>query len=90
MQTSFGRVWEPGCVLQMLRQSTSGLGGHLFSGREGSWMSVQTGLLESGNQNVSCRCSGKVLLGQPDTYPLAGKVPGCLEPEKGSASEAVL
>jgi hypothetical protein len=27
---------------------------------------------------------------QADTSPLAGKVPGCLEPEKGSVPEAVL
>jgi hypothetical protein len=27
--------------------------------------------------------------GWVDTYPLVGKVPGCLEPEKGAASEAL-
>ena len=45
--------------------------------------------VESGNQDVSCRCSGKALLGWADTYPLAGEVPGCLEPEKGAPSEAL-
>ena len=50
---------------------------------------MQTGLVESGNQDVSSRCSGNSLLGWADTSPLAGKVPGCLEPEKGSASEAL-
>jgi hypothetical protein len=46
-------------------------------------------LAESWNQDVSLRCSGKSLLGWVDTYPLAGMVPGCLEPEKGAASEAL-
>jgi hypothetical protein len=46
-------------------------------------------LVESEIQDVSQRCSGKALPGQVDTYPLAGKVPGCLEPEKGIASEAL-
>ena len=36
----------------------------------------------SGNQDVSPRCSGKALLGGPYTSPLAGKVLGCLEPER--------
>ena len=43
----------------------------------------------SGNQDDSPRCSCKALLGRADTYPLAGRVPGCLEPEKGAASEAL-
>jgi hypothetical protein len=34
-------------------------------------------------------CPGKALPGRADTSPLAGNVPGCLEPEMGSASEAV-
>ena len=42
------------------------------------------------NQDGSCRCSGKALLGGVDTSPLAGKVPRCLEPQMGSVSEAVL
>jgi hypothetical protein len=45
--------------------------------------------VESRNQDVSRRCSGKALLGRVDTYPPAGKVPGCLEPKKGAASEAL-
>jgi hypothetical protein len=45
--------------------------------------------VESGNQDVSCRCSGNSLPGPVDTYSLAGKVPGCLEPKKGAASEAL-
>jgi hypothetical protein len=44
----------------------------------------------SGSQDGSPRCSGKALLGRVDTSPLAGRVPGCLEPETGSVSEAVL
>ena len=44
----------------------------------------------SRNQDGSPRCSNKALLGGADTSPLAGKVPGCLEPETGSVSEAVL
>jgi hypothetical protein len=43
----------------------------------------------SGNQDGSPRCSCKTLLGRVDTSPLAGKVPGCLEPKKGAASEAL-
>jgi hypothetical protein len=43
--------------------------------------------MESGSQDVSCRCSGKALPGRVDTYPLAGKLLWCLEPEKGAASE---
>jgi hypothetical protein len=35
------------------------------------------------------RCSGKALPGGADTSPLAGKVPGCLEPDTGSLPEAV-
>ena len=31
----------------------------------------------------------KALPGGMDTFPLSGKVPGCLEPETGSASEAL-
>jgi hypothetical protein len=37
----------------------------------------------------SPRTKGKALLSWVDTYPLAGKVPGCLKPEKGAASEAL-
>ena len=44
----------------------------------------------SGNQDASPRCSGKALPGMVDTTPLAGKVPGCLEPETGPVPEAVL
>jgi hypothetical protein len=43
----------------------------------------------SGNQDGSPRCFGKALPGQADTSSLAGKVRGCLEPETGSASEAL-
>ena len=35
------------------------------------------------------RCTGKALLGGADTSPLAGKVPGCMEPEMVSSPEAV-
>jgi hypothetical protein len=45
--------------------------------------------VESGNQDIYHRCSGKALPGWADTYPLAGKVPRCLYPEKGAASEAL-
>jgi len=38
---------------------------------------------------MSPPAGGKALPGPVDTYPLAGKVPGCLEPEKGAASEAL-
>ena len=41
------------------------------------------------NQDRSCRCSGKALPGMVDTSPLAGKVPGYMELEMGSASEAL-
>jgi hypothetical protein len=34
-------------------------------------------------------CSCKALPGRADTSPLSGKVPGCLEPEKGVASETL-
>jgi hypothetical protein len=44
-------------------------------------------LVESRNQEGSPRCCGKVLPGGSDKSPLAGKVPGCLEPEMRSASE---
>jgi hypothetical protein len=44
----------------------------------------------SRNQDVSPRCCSKALLGRVETSPLAGKVPGCLEPKTGSVSEAVL
>jgi hypothetical protein len=44
----------------------------------------------SGNQDGSPRCSSKPLQGRVDTSPLAGKVPGCLEPEMRSVSDAVL
>jgi hypothetical protein len=43
----------------------------------------------SRTRDGSLRFSGKALLGRVDTSPLAGKVPGCLEPEMGSAPEAV-
>jgi hypothetical protein len=43
-------------------------------------------LMESRNRDVSQRCSGKVLPGRMDTFPLAGKLARCLEREKGSAS----
>ena len=43
----------------------------------------------SGNQDASPRFFGKALLGGADTSPLTGKVQICLEPETGSASEAV-
>jgi hypothetical protein len=46
-------------------------------------------LVESGNQDVSHRCSGNSLLGRADTSPLARKVPRCLEPETGTVSEAL-
>jgi hypothetical protein len=50
-------------------------------------------LLGSGNQDGSPRCWCKALLGRAglggNTTPLAGKVPGCLEPETVSASEAL-
>ena len=42
-----------------------------------------------GTQEGSPRYCGKVLLCGADTYPLAGKVPGCLEPEIRSAPEAL-
>jgi hypothetical protein len=44
---------------------------------------------QSRNQDGSPRCSGKALPGRADTSPLAGKVPGCLDPKTGSASKAV-
>jgi hypothetical protein len=44
----------------------------------------------SGNQDGFPKCSCKALSGGEDRIPLAGKMPGCLEPEMGSASEAVL
>jgi hypothetical protein len=40
-------------------------------------------------QDGSPRCFSKALLDWMDTSPLAGKVPGCLEPEMVSVSEAV-
>ena len=43
----------------------------------------------SGNQDGSPRCSCKAFLGRVDTSPLAGKLLRCLEPEMGSAPEAV-
>jgi hypothetical protein len=43
----------------------------------------------SRNEDGSSRCSGKALPGRVDTSPLAGKVPRCLEPERGSATEAL-
>ena len=46
-------------------------------------------LAGSRNQDGSPRCCGKALPGGADTSPLSGKVPGYLEPEMGSASEAV-
>jgi hypothetical protein len=53
---------------------------------------VQTKLLslaESWNQDGSRRSCSQGLPGQGDTCPLAGRVAGCLEPEKGAASEAL-
>ena len=44
----------------------------------------------SGNQDGSPRCSGRTLPGREDTSPLAGKVPGYLEPQMVSVPEAVL
>jgi hypothetical protein len=44
----------------------------------------------SQTRDSSPRCSGKALPGWLDTSPLAGKVLGCLDPEMGCASEAVL
>ena len=46
-------------------------------------------LAESRKEGGSCRCSSKTLPGGLDTYPLAGKVSECLEPEMGSATEAL-
>jgi hypothetical protein len=46
-------------------------------------------LVGSGNQDGSPRCSGNALPGRADTFPLAGKVSGCLEPKTGSASEVL-
>ena len=44
----------------------------------------------SRNHDGFPRCSGKALSSRSDISPLAGDVPRCLEPETGSASEAVL
>jgi hypothetical protein len=46
-------------------------------------------LVESWNQDGSCRCWGKALLGRADTCPVARNVARCLEPKKGVASEAL-
>jgi hypothetical protein len=46
-------------------------------------------LERSGNKDGSPKCFGKALSGGAETSPLAGKVPRYLEPETGSASEAV-
>jgi hypothetical protein len=46
-------------------------------------------LVGSGNQDGSPRCSSKALQGRSNTSPLGGKVPRCLEPKTGSASEAL-
>jgi hypothetical protein len=43
----------------------------------------------SQTRDGSPRCSDKALQGRADTSSLAGKVPRCLEPETGSAPEAV-
>lgn len=43
----------------------------------------------SRNQDGSPRCSGKALPGMVGTFPQAGKVPGCLEPETRCAPEVV-
>ena len=43
----------------------------------------------SRTRDGSPRCSGKALPGGSDPSPLAGKVPGCLEPKMGSAWEAL-
>jgi hypothetical protein len=54
-----------------------------------SLRSAWTSLEGSGNQDGFPRCSDKALPGGADISPLAGKVPGCLEPEKGATSEAL-
>jgi hypothetical protein len=43
----------------------------------------------SGNQDGSPTCCGKALLSGADICPLAGKVPGCLEPKTGPVPEAL-
>jgi hypothetical protein len=43
----------------------------------------------SWNLNGFGQCWGKTIPGRADTCPLALKVAGCLEPEKGAASEAL-
>jgi hypothetical protein len=53
------------------------------------WSLCRLVLAGSRNQDVSSRCSGNSLPGRADTSPLAGKVPGCLVPEMGSATEAL-
>ena len=53
------------------------------------WSLCRLVLAGSGNQDVSGRCSGNGLPGRADTSPLAGKVPGYLEREMGSATEAL-
>jgi hypothetical protein len=45
--------------------------------------------VESCNQDDSRRSRGKGLPGRADNCPLAGRVAGCLDPEKGAASEAL-
>jgi hypothetical protein len=39
VQSSLGGVWDPRCLLQMLRQIPPGQSGHLSSGREGTGVS---------------------------------------------------
>jgi hypothetical protein len=46
-------------------------------------------LVVSRNQDGSRKCSSNFLLSWADTSPLAGKVPGCLDPETGTVSEAL-
>jgi hypothetical protein len=53
------------------------------------WSLCRLVLAGSRNQDVSSRCSSNGLPGQADTSPLAGRVPGCLERETGSATKAL-
>jgi hypothetical protein len=45
--------------------------------------------VESGNQDASSKCSSNSLPGWADTSPLAGRVPGWLEPKTRTVSEAL-
>jgi hypothetical protein len=66
------------CLSQKLLASAV----HTLTCADQSWWNL-------GTQDDSPRCCGKALLGGADTSPLAGKVPGCLEPEMGSVPEAL-